>query len=87
MIRELFLGTSKPRTDALGKELFDPAFFEGKKTVEMPTTPIGQHLNSLLHAEMTRRQVTERLDTLIELQKEQLETQKAILAALQAGRP
>lgn len=85
MLDKLFNGAgkksaAKPRDV---RELFDPTFFDGAGLKDKVDLPIGHLANLLVHSEIRRLDTNERLDTLIEIQRELLETQKAILEALQ----
>ena len=65
------------------RSLYDPAYFDGRKLIASPENEYGVLLNLGLQNEVARLDTKERLDTLIEIQRELLETQKAILEALQ----
>lgn len=85
MLGRLFNGTGgrgeKKQRDV--RELFDPAFFDGAGLKDKVDREIGHLANLLVHSEIRRLDTNERLDTLIEIQRELLATQKAILEALQ----
>ena len=80
MLRNL-LGRRPETTEDL-RSLYDPAHFNGRKLIESPTSEQGHLLNLQLTTEVSRLDANERLDTLIEIQRELLATQKAILEEL-----
>ncbi|MDA5250265.1 hypothetical protein EXN61_26855 [Agrobacterium tumefaciens] len=65
------------------RSLYDPTYFDGRKLIANPENEYGVLLNLGLQSEVARLDTNERLDTLIEIQRELLATQKAILEALQ----
>jgi len=64
------------------REYFDPSLFDGERLDGKVTVPMGHLANLLRHSEIRRLDSNDRLDQLIELQRETLETQKAILDEL-----
>lgn len=82
MLRNL-LKRAEPTPARNVREIYDPAFFDGRAMYERPDTEAGVLGNLHLTTEVMRLDMNERLDTLIELQKELLATQKAILETLQ----
>ncbi|NSY46871.1 hypothetical protein RMS29_028590 (plasmid) [Agrobacterium rosae] len=64
------------------REHFDPTFFDGTRLKRDVDLPVGHLANLLVHSEIRRLDTNDRLDQLIELQRETLETQKAILNEL-----
>lgn len=85
MLGRLFNGSSK---EAVTKprdvrENYDPAHFDRRIMNDKPDTVHGHLHNLQVQAEVARLDTNERLDTLIEIQRELLATQKAILEALQ----
>ncbi|NTE01536.1 hypothetical protein G6M24_30825 [Agrobacterium tumefaciens] len=61
---------------------FDPVFFNGARLKEDVDHPLSHLANLLVHSEIRRLDTNDRLDQLIDLQRETLETQKAILDEL-----
>ena len=61
---------------------FDPEFFNGAGLKEDVDHPLSHLANLLVHSEIRRLDTNDRLDQLIGLQRETLETQKAILDEL-----
>ena len=85
MLGRLFNGSSK---EAVAKprdvrENYDPAHFDRRIMNDKPETVHGHLANLQVQAEVARLDTNERIDTLIEIQRELLATQKAILEALQ----
>lgn len=82
MLGKLF--NSSKRAEPLGvRANYDPSHFDGRVMNDAPETVHGHLHNIQVQAEVARLDINERLDTLIEIQRELLETQKAILEALQ----
>lgn len=65
------------------RSLYDATNFNGRQLIDNPTSDHGHLLNLQVQTEVARLDTNERLDTLIEIQRELLATQKAILEALQ----
>lgn len=82
MLRNL-LGRRPERSTEDVRSLFDASHFNGRQLIEAPESDHGHLLNLQIQTEVARLDTNERLDTLIEIQRELLETQKAILEALQ----
>ncbi|MFN6986006.1 MAG: hypothetical protein ACK4OI_14335 [Rhizobium oryzihabitans] len=64
------------------RSTYDATIFNGRGLIDKPTSDIGHLINLQVQTEVARLDTKERLDTLIEIQRELLETQKAILEAL-----
>jgi hypothetical protein len=64
------------------RENYNPSHFDRRILNEKPDTVPGHLHNLQVQAEVARLDMNERLDTLIEIQRELLETQKAVLDEL-----
>ncbi len=89
MLRNL-LGRRSERSTEDVRSLYDATYFDGRKLIANPENDYGVLLNLEVQTEAARLDTNERLDTLIEVQRELLTThsellatQKAILEALQ----
>lgn len=78
----LFSRKKPEKADRGIREYFDPSLFDGERLDGNVTVPMGHLANLLRHSEIRRLDTNDRLDQLIELQRETLETQKAILDEL-----
>lgn len=84
MLRNL-LGRGPEKSTELPdvRSTYDATIFNGAKLIADPGSDHGHLWNLQVITEAARLETKERLDTLIEIQRELLATQKAILEALQ----
>jgi len=84
MLGRMFKGGDKRAEAKPGdvRENYNPSHFDRRVLNDKPDTVPGHLHNLQVQAEVTRLDANERLDTLIEIQRELLATQKAILEEL-----
>lgn len=83
MLHKLFKSSREVGAKPDVRQIYNAQWFDGRHLLVRPDSEFEVLVNLQIQGEVVRRDMNERLDTLIELQRELLATQQAILSALQ----